>query len=417
MASRYAQSLLPWLFGFFVVFNLYLFPSLEQSPRVTDALGVVFGLWLFWLLTTVGVRATPLIALLIFGVIPLLWGMYAFSAGDALSVTLSVRWLLAIPWGYALFAIARNSEQRLGLVWGLWWGCVANVVVLVLQFYGFEQLTQNLGLAAQDSLLLQGYGMVRNPGMHGHPNASTAVVSLIVPASLYLYYSRKAHIWVMLAGLGLLCVSVQFTLTRSPLLVSLVTVLVVFAAQRKLNRSLSLIALLLLTVPPILYWVGPPGGWERWLDYANIESSLGARSLSNFEALRISLESPLGIGYEAAEQALWQDVAIGATHNAFLQIGVVYGLILAGAIALTMFALASRTLAGIQDPWSLEAMVALQLFGLFFFEEHLNNPVFIVLTNWLIAASVVQIVDYFRVGKTQTVIAGQHMSQHFQAPR
>jgi hypothetical protein len=60
-------------------------------------------------------------------------------------------------------------------------------------------------------------------------------------------------------------------------------------------------------------------------------------------------------------------------------------------------------------------MVALQLIGLFSFEEHLNNPTFMVLTNWLIAASVVQIVDYFRVGKSQTVIASQQMSQHFQA--
>jgi len=41
--------------------------------------------------------------------------------------------------------------------------------------------------------------------------------------------------------------------------------------------------------------------------------------------------------------------------------------------------------------WMLEAMVAVQLFGLFWFEEHLNSPVFIMLTAWIAATAVARV--------------------------
>jgi hypothetical protein len=41
--------------------------------------------------------------------------------------------------------------------------------------------------------------------------------------------------------------------------------------------------------------------------------------------------------------------------------------------------------------WILEAMVAIQLFGLFWFEEQLNSPVFIMLTAWIAATAVARV--------------------------
>src|SRR3712207_2912085 len=105
-------SLVPWLLGFFSIVNVYLLPALQQSPRATDVLGLVLSVWLLWRFTITGVRSEPFLALVVFGIPPLLWGLYAFSVGDTASVLTSTRWLLAIPWGYALFVIVRDPRQR-----------------------------------------------------------------------------------------------------------------------------------------------------------------------------------------------------------------------------------------------------------------------------------------------------------------
>ncbi len=399
--TKRVQLFAPWLLGFFLVANVHLLPSFERALLATDALGAMLGLWLLWRFAAKGLRVVPFVALFALSVVPLFWGLYAFFDNDAWTTVLSVRWLLAVPWGYALFVVARDPQHRASLVWGLWWGCVINVVVLLLQFYGLVQLTQDIGLAARESALTAiGLDTDRAPGMHYHPNASAAVVSLIVPLSLYLYYARNTRIWVLAVGLGVLLAGTQFTLTRSALLVSLVTILVISTTNRDLKPSLRLVALLVLSGLPALYWIGPPGGWQRWLNPENIQGNSGTRLSSSAEAFWLALENPLGTGNEAGQEAL-QSAGFAATHNAFLQVAVAYGLLLAVALASLMFILALQVLVGPRTGWRLEAMLALQLLGLFFWEEHLNNPSFIVLACWIVAASVTQISSASRRGSVE----------------
>jgi len=391
MRRRDVFLLIPWLLGFFLVFDLYLLPSADLSPRLTDVLGVALSLWLLWWFSSRGVHVGPLVALLIGSAIPLMWGLNAFSTGDLPTATISVRWLLAIPWAFALFYMARNPRQRTSVAWGLWWGCVANVGVLLLQYYGFEQLTLDLGLAAQDSLHSSFGSADRLFGMHAHPNGSSAVVSLIVPIGLYLYYVSRTRAWTILVGLGLLMFTTQLTLTRSSLLVSSITILTVFVVffvvHPSLRRSLRLVAVIALVVLPTIYWFGLPGGAERWQEVRNIEASSSQRLLSNAGALQVSSESPLGRGVDAGKEAMRKEAGGTVTHNAFLHIAVVYGPLLAGLLTLWLLFLTLQLLRGLKTTWLLEAMLALHLFGLFFWEQYLTAPTFIILTSWLIAAS------------------------------
>ena len=399
MILQRAKKLVPWLLGFVLVLSLPVVGGAEQPVRVTDVAGAVLALWLVLQLCHAGVHARPFLTLLALSVIPLLWGLHAFIEGDVSMVVLSVRWLLAIPWGYALFIISRTSTQTT-LVWGLWWGCVANTVVLALQALGFGEALINVGLVSPDTLSEVYVGtQYRPPGLHGHPNASAAVVSLIVPLSLYLYFAQRARIWVIVLGVGVMLVATQFTLTRSALLVSLLTCGVAFTVYRNSRRALRLALILVYIGLPLVVWFGPPGGWERWSDPANVQPNLTQRIDTETGALKVSLEHPAGLGVDEGQQELVQIAGgFGTAHNAYLQTAVQFGLAFAAALVLIslvlplrMLTLPSSVLIIAKPQWILEAMLAIQLFGLFWFEEHLNSPVFIMLTAWIAATAVARV--------------------------
>jgi hypothetical protein len=386
MSMQRLRSLLPGVLGFFLIVNLYLIPSSTQTPRVTDLIGAALGLWLMWRLTTRGMRFEPLVALFLCSAIPVIWGLHAYYGGDAATLLLSLRWLLAVPWGYALFLISRDPGLRVSLIYGILCGCLVNVVVLPFQYYGFLEQTQSLGLAALDTNIGFVGTVFRTPGMEGHPNSSAAILSLAVPLSLYVYYLGMARLWVVGLGFAILFAGSQYTETRSAVLVSLVTAVTVLVARRNLGGSLRLLALFAYVGLPVLFWVGPPGGWERWLDRDRIEVNSGERLLSNTSALQISWEHPFGLGIESGAEALYQETGLSATHNAFLQIALVYGPFLAAAVLLLLLFLALQVFVRSRTVPALEALLALQVFGLFFFEEHLNAPTFLILTNWFVAA-------------------------------
>lgn len=405
MNLRRLRSLLPGVLGFFLIVNLYLIPSSTQAPRATDLIGAALGLWLMWRLTTQGMRFEALATLFLFSAIPVIWGLHSYYDGDTATLLLSLRWLLAVPWGYALFLVSRDPEQRTSLIWGILCGCLVNVMVLPFQYYDLLELTQELGLAAQDTFVRYVGTVVRTPGMEGHPNSSAAILSLAVPLSLYLYYVGLARLWVVGLGLAILLAGSQYTETRSAVLVSAVTVAVMLLARKNLGRSLRLATLLAYIGLPVLFWIGPPGGWERWLDLDSVEANAGGRLLSNTGALQISLEHPFGLGVDAGSQALYQETGIEATHNAFLQIGLAYGPLLAAPLFLLLLFFALQVFARSRTFPTLEAVLALQVFGLFFFEEHLNAATFVILMNWLIASCGPLVHRYFKAMQPKTVVS------------
>jgi hypothetical protein len=382
-----ARAAVPWLLGFALVANVYLLPGSAGSPRLTDALGLVLACWLIRRLAGRGVPGPPLAALAVLAVPVAVWTVLAATSGRSATMLLGARWLLAVPWGLALAEVAATPESRRRLAWGLWWGLAANVAVLVAQNFGLLDLTARLGLAARDSILTDLDQFWRYPGMHGHANASGAVVSLLAPVSLYLYLAAGARLWTPVVGILLLLAGGHITSSRAPLIIAVLVTLTCGAFSRRPVTTLRIGAALGAVVLPLLLWLGPPGGQVRWDDQGNVAINSGERLASNRIGLALVAETPLGRGVEASAEALTDALDNPSLHNAFLQLAAVFGLPVAAWVAWALLRNSAGLWGGPGAARWLTAALALQMFGLFFFEEHGNNPTFIILTAWMVTAA------------------------------
>lgn len=381
-----------WCLGFFLTANVYLMPALSLSPRATDLIALLLSLWILYRLGSSGMNWAPLIILLAFNLLPLLWLAYAFLTGDAQTLVLAIRWSLALPWGLALAHIMQAAHARRVFLYGMIWGMLANVGVILLQAAGLDSTLNILGLSSTDTDFGQRvYRTVRFPGLHGHHNASASVISLIIPVSLALYFRYRASIWLPVVGLGALMIAIHLTSTRSALLVAAVTFVSALLWVRRPRRALTLLTLAGGVAIVFFAMVGPPGGKLRWADIISTEENVGGRFTSNVSALRLSLEHPLGMGVKTGREELIADSAIPATHNAFLQASLFFGLLPALILCVVFAYLVFQILRGEAGPDFWLGVFALHLSGLFLFEEHLNNATFMILTNWLLAAGAVQI--------------------------
>ncbi|MHB8079304.1 MAG: hypothetical protein ACYDIE_08625 [Candidatus Krumholzibacteriia bacterium] len=387
MVDGRARAAVPWLLGFALVANVYLLPGSAASPRLTDILGLLLTLWLVRRLAGRGVAGAPLAALAVLVAPVAVWTVLAAVNGLSATMLLGARWLLAVPWGLALAEAAAAPTSRRRLAWGLWWGLAANVAVLVVQNFGLLDLTARLGLAARDSVLSDLDQFWRYPGMHGHANASAAVISLLAPVSLYLYLAEGAPLWTPVAGALLLLAGGHITSSRSPLIIALLVSLTCGAFSRRPVATLRIGATLGAVVLPLLLWLGPPGGQVRWEDQGNVAINSGERLASNRIGLALIAERPFGRGVEASAEALSDALDNPSMHNAFLQLAAVFGLPMAAWVAWALLRNSAGLGAGPGSARWLTGALALQTLGLFFFEEHGNNPTFIVLTAWLVATT------------------------------
>jgi hypothetical protein len=379
---------LPWWLGFFLTVNLFLIPSQDKSPRATDLIAVGLGLWLLLRSHRKGLPAMPLAALGITNLFPVMWLGYAIYTKEPATAVEAARWLIALPWGLGLLLLTETREDRAAFAWGIAAGCAVNAGVVFLQYAGFDALLRPLGIAIEDADR-QAYwaGFRRFSGLHRHHAATAAVTSLMVPTTLYLYLRSRAGIWLPLVGLALVAGTLHLTFTRSPFVVLVGVMAVAFATARSMRRSVILGGLLLAIGLPILVVVGPPGGKARWEDPLSTEANAGERSLATIAALDISIQNPQGLGVKHGRDELIDRTAIGATHNAFFQVSLQLGLLLSIVLTLSLLHLIWRLLEG-GGAWTyLASLMSVHLFGLFLFEEHLNNPTFIILTSWIIAVS------------------------------
>ncbi len=374
--------------GFFLTANVYLVPNFPSSPRATDLISLLLSLWVLYRLASSGLRRAPLLALILFNLLPCGWFAYALLTGDQQTLLLSGRWLLAIPWGLALLYTLQESSALRAFLNGMMWGLLVNIAIILLQVGGFDDALRAIGFSTADTDFSQRvYRTVRFPGLHGHHNASASVISLIVPVSLALYIRFKVTVWLPLCSIGLLFLTVHLTSTRSALLVAGLTLLLVLICVKMPRRALLLLALVSLLSVVFFAVVGPPGGKLRWADLVSTEENVGGRVTSSLSALRLSLEHPQGHGVSEGRQRLIAASAIPATHNAFLQASLFFGLLPAVAMVWAFIYLCWRMLHSAQNAAFWVGVFALHLGGLFLFEEHLNNATFMILTNWLIATA------------------------------
>ena len=378
---------LPWLAGFLMSVNVYLVPPLANSPRALDLAGLALGAWLVHGLARGRVPARPLVLAGLTALAPLTWLFFGFLGGDSASVNQTLRWLLALPWALALLAVLDNEDRARRLAWGLIAGGAVNVAVIVLQTAGLDAPLRAVGLSATDAAFHHWVGHVRRiPGLHGHHSSSSAVVSLMVPAVLYLYFRGQCRLVALLGVLAGLALALHLTSTRSPIVVTSVTVVYAAAAARRVGRVVLVGFVLLTVVAPLVVVYGPPGGWSRWRNVEAVGSNIDERLETNVGSLRLIAANPQGLGVAEGKAQLTDATALRATHNAFLQAALFFGAPLGILALLGLGGAVLRGLRGPESPFFLPGLLACQTAGLFMFEEHLNNPTFVVLCCWCIVA-------------------------------
>lgn len=381
----------PFLAGFLLTVNLYVVPFLATSPRATDLAGVALAAWVIVRLAQGKQRPLPLASVGLLALTPVIWLFFNVLSGDMRSAVLTARWLLALPWAAALFLLLDSDKFREYFAWGLVIGGLANVGVMILQMLGFESLLQALGLSSSGANYSFAVAhQIRIPGLHGQHNASSSVLSLLVPAGFYLYFCGRMRLPMFLVSLLGLLVALNLTSTRSPLLVSLLTVGFALATARRFKLSVILATVALTFLVPLLTIYGPPGGWARWKNTEALVSNATERQDSTLGALQLSLENPLGLGAAQGSIKLVDRTGLRATHNAFLQASLVwglpFGLVILGGLLSTVMA----GIKGVESPLYLPSLLGIHLAGLFMFEEHLNNPTFIIMAAWLVSLGLVR---------------------------
>jgi hypothetical protein len=306
----------------------------------------------------------------------------AVTTGDPPAV-LPVRWLLALPYAYFLRHFARDPETRYAVVFGLFWGALANVAVLGMQVAGYSELAVSLGLAsarfAERWVKLGAEVEFRAGGMWGHPNASAGIVALGFPLVCGLIDERRLKPPWIIVGLALVSLGQVLTLTRSALLVSALVFLAWAFHPRESFRQRTWRAAALAVLGIALLSIGPPGGWERWTDQDNLSSNSGERLESTIQSLVIALQHPLGLG-DGYLPLLIEATGIPATHNAWFFLALYAGL------PLTLYVLVGvvRHAASLLTRRTVEGWVALQCMGLLMFEEFFRTPVIVLIVLWLV---------------------------------
>ncbi len=374
--------------GFLLSANVHLMPWAASSPRGTDLLGGLFMVWIIVRLARGRQRTGPLVVAGLALVMPMVWVVLGLNAGHASTVLGSARWLPAAAWAVALPTLLADPPDRDRFAWGLLAGCGVGVGVLALQIAGLEPLLRATGLSSAGANFHHFVGgSQRMPGLHGQHNASATVISLAVPVAMYLYFrGRTGWPLVAMALVGFLAAS-HVTSTRGPVVAMVPTLVYAFVASRQVARGVLLGTAVLAILLPVIVVVGPPGGWSRWRDGAAIAANSGERAASTAGAAELALEHPFGLGQVRGQEALYDRTSSIATHNAFAQAALHWGMPMALVILLGILGSMALGPRGVGRPYLVEGMLACQTAGVFMFEEHLNNPTFMILAMWMMVTA------------------------------
>ena len=363
-------------------------PWSVQSLRAGDAIGILlFSLLAASTLIRGSIRSPILVRrgyLLVVLLSPMLWHATLFLGEDPAGMIKFSRWVIAIAWGGVLARLSAERDTRAILFRGMLVGALACTGVVAMQATGLFELTQRIGLAPQDSRNDVVFREIwRVPGMEVNVNASAAVISLGAPIALGLLDEGILAKWKALAAIGGAFLGAALTLNRSSVLVIAVVGLVwmFLSSGKKVSGTARAFALSIVVI--FVIYVGPPGGWERWQELDRLQSSgnLEVRTQTASSALKLAFENPLGLGRSYQDILLVEaEVGSDATHNAFLTLALLSGL----PIALLIFGKYIWYGLSLFRFSTVEQWLALQMTGLFFFEEFFGAQTFVILTVWLL---------------------------------
>lgn len=382
-AAELGAAALVLVCGLALPFNLILHSAAGQDLRLLDLIGAALVPVALW---TSLRRPNLLLALLLLGllfVLPTLVHAVILleRQGDLRDFVFPFRFLLALPLCAVLVPLLETSRNRLWFAIGLCLGCCLNVVPLVFQSLGQHATMVALGLAPGELVIPVWDIQQRPPGLHGHANATSAVVSLGVAAAAYLA-SRERRPWLLPFALAALLACSYYTETRSAVAISLVTLGLALALRHRLDRLFFLLPLLALAGLIVVGWAEGPLLPESFTRIETAGGNLAERAATAAAGLRLAFENPLGLGRTLGEAALYELTGVRAIHNSLVWLGLAVGLLPAALALVALLGAAFR--AARPDAAGLRGLLAFHLLGLSLFEDHFQNQTFLALLVLLV---------------------------------
>jgi hypothetical protein len=297
------------------------------------------------------------------------------------------RWILSCCSMYWLIVMMERREQRLLILFGLLAGLGLSATTVVYDFATFNPesmpVEQLVLLAIYNGKEIHDF-IYRASGIFGHPNGAAGCLLIGVPIIIGLIEEKILPRASMLAAVALIGVVFYLTKSRGAMLTA--GALVVLWAVCFTSKSEKLILFLLIALCLAVTAAASPSFLsgtfaDRLLDFESISINAGDRWWTMSTSLDLILKHPFGMGSSYGHQL---SVATGtdATHNAYLELGLMAGLPLMlfviGGLCSTASLLASP-----HRP--VEAWAAAYLIGIFFFETYflqVNMPIYALWLLW-----------------------------------
>jgi hypothetical protein len=363
--------------GLALPFNIILQSSATRDLRLLDLLGVALVPLAVWACLR---RIHLLLAMLLLGlvfVLPFLVHAVILvrELDDYADFEFPVRFLLALSFCATLTPLLENTRHRSVFAAGLCLGCCLCVIPLVFQSLGQNDTMVAIGLAPSRLAIPPWQIQQRPPGLHGHANATSAVISLGIPVATFMAVQQR-RFWLLPCAVAALLACSYYTETRSAVGISLATMGFALALGCRTDRILLLLPAVALAGVLAAGFIEGPLLPASFLRTDTADANLGERFATTTTGMLLVLEHPLGLGRSLGEAAVYQRTGTQAFHNALIWLGVAAGLVpmvfTAGVL------LAAATQAGRQGAPGLRGLLAFHLLGLCLFEDHFQNPTFIL---------------------------------------
>ncbi len=358
-------------------FNIILFSASGYDFRMLDLLGVA--------LVPLAARAcfhrinymlTMLILGLVFALPFLAHALILLrDLGDYRDFVFPIRFLLALSFCAALTPLLEKAHNLSWFAAGLCLGCCLCVVPLVFQSLGQNDTMVAVGLAPSELAIPPWQVQQRPPGLHGHANATSAVISLGIPVATFMA-TRQQRYWLLAFAVGALLACSYYTETRSAVAISLATMGFALAISCRTDKVLLLLPMVALAALLAVGFAEGPVLPKSFVRADTADANLTERLTTTTTGLRLALEHPLGSGRTLGELAVHERTGVQAFHNALIWLGVAAGLVPMILTAGALLGAATQTAQpGITG---LRGLLALHLLGLCMFEDHFQNQTFIV---------------------------------------
>lgn len=360
-------------------------------PRATDLLALAAAGWL----TIAIIRSSVLHPAIRW--IVLVWGLtlpWVFMEICALAgepdppvQRLLIRWILCGFAAYLVAAVADTPHLRARFLWGLLAGVVLSALTVLYDFMTFSPedipVDQLVTVAIYNGKDIHDF-VWRAFGIFGHPNGAAGCVLVGVPVLIGMIHEGRAPRWSAVFAVALVGGIFYLTKSRGPFFVSIVLLAYWIWSEIPALRLPLVVAGGLAGIGFLT--VGGSGEFghevlmERFLDFDAIAVNADDRWWTIATSLNLMLRHPLGMG-SAYVEPLQIATGTSATHNAYLELGVMSGLPLLALVAIRLV----KTAAWLFRAWRpVEAWLAAYLVGIFFFESYFLQVTIQALTLWLV---------------------------------